>query len=120
VAAGSAPRRTLGDVIRERRESYKLSLRQLASMSNVSNAYLSQVERGLHEPSIRVLRGIADALEMSWEQMLSQAGLPAESSSDKNEDSTSTERAIKRDPRLSAGDRETLLALYRRLSRRET
>jgi len=32
-----------------------LSLRQLSALTEISNPYLSQVERGLHEPSIRVL-----------------------------------------------------------------
>jgi len=40
-----------------------------------SNPYLSQVERGLHEPSIRVLKSIADALNVSAEILFEQAGL---------------------------------------------
>ena len=65
----------LGSYIRAQRQLADLSLRQLATLSNVSNAYLSQVERGLHQPSLKVLRSIADALDISTEHMLSQAGV---------------------------------------------
>src|SRR6478752_608701 len=51
------------------------SPRQLAAMTNVSNAYLSQIERGLHQPSVKVLRSIATALNLSGETLLAQAGL---------------------------------------------
>ena len=33
-----------------------MSLRDLAARTDVSNPYLSQLERGLHEPSVRVLK----------------------------------------------------------------
>src|ERR1700754_1327378 len=64
----------LGEFIRAQRRLANLSLREMASLTSVSNAYLSQVERGLHQPSLKVLRSIADALQLSTEQMLSQAG----------------------------------------------
>ena len=48
-------------------------------MTSVSNAYLSQVERGLHQPSLKVLHSIADALQLSTEQLLSQAGWATQS-----------------------------------------
>ncbi len=41
----------------------------------MSNPYLSQIERGLHEPSIRVIKGIANALDISTETLLAQVGL---------------------------------------------
>jgi transcriptional regulator with XRE-family HTH domain len=64
----------LGGFIRSQRQMAKLSLREMASMTKVSNAYLSQVERGLHQPSLKVLHSIADALQLSTEQLLQQAG----------------------------------------------
>ena len=36
---------SLGDYIREQRETAQVSLRQLASTAGVSNPYLSQIER---------------------------------------------------------------------------
>src|SRR5262249_34826777 len=65
----------LGEYIRTQRQLANLSLRELAAMTDVSNAYLSQIERGLHEPSVRVLRSIAQALELSANTVLAQAGL---------------------------------------------
>ena len=65
----------LGGFIRQQRRIADLSLRELASLTSVSNAYLSQIERGLHQPSLRVLRAIADALDVTPTTLLTQAGL---------------------------------------------
>ncbi len=73
--AWEAQREHLGAFIRERRKQANLSLRQLAELTSLSNPYLSQIERGLHQPSVRVLRAISDALNLSAETMLAQAGL---------------------------------------------
>ena len=62
--------RALGDFIKGQRQLAELSLRELAARTNVSNPYLSQIERGLHEPSVRVLKAIAAALNMSAESLL--------------------------------------------------
>ena len=48
-----------------RRIAADLSLRELSERASVSNAYLSQLERGLHEPSLSVLKAIAAALGLS-------------------------------------------------------
>src|ERR1700761_7397020 len=68
-------RETLGAFIRSQRQLANLSLRQLATMTSLSNPYLSQVERGLPQPSVRVLKAISDALNVSAETLLAQAGL---------------------------------------------
>ena len=109
----------LGEFIRAQRQLANLSLREMASMTSVSNAYLSQVERGLHQPSLRVLRAIANALNLSADTLLAQAGLldggvrvpepPGQ---------TDTETAILADPELTEDERETLLRVYRRFRRR--
>ena len=70
-----AQREALGAFIREQRLRADMSLRQLAGLTKLSNAYLSQIERGLHEPSVRVLKAISDALNLSAETLLAQAGL---------------------------------------------
>ena len=72
---GKAQFERLGRVIRERRKQAEMSLRDLAARTDVSNPYLSQLERGLHQPSVRVLKAIADALNMSAEALMVQAGL---------------------------------------------
>jgi transcriptional regulator with XRE-family HTH domain len=109
----------LGGYIRLQRQLADLSLRQLAEMTKVSNAYLSQIERGLHQPSLRVLRSIADALNLSADTILAQAGL-LEAVAGDGEDSTrsGTEAAILNDPDLGPEERETLIRVYRSLRQR--
>ena len=70
-----AQREALGAFIRQQRKRANLSLRQLAELTSLSNPYLSQVERGLHQPSVRVLKAISDALNLSAETLLAEAGL---------------------------------------------
>src|SRR5690349_16368092 len=70
-----AQMKALGSFIRSQRKLANLSLRQLAELTSLSNPYLSQIERGLHQPSVRVLRSLADALNVSAETLLAQAGL---------------------------------------------
>ncbi len=54
----------LGAKIRKMRLSQSLSLAKLADKIGKTSSYLSQVERGLAEPSITALREIAKALEV--------------------------------------------------------
>jgi transcriptional regulator with XRE-family HTH domain len=72
--AHKPPRSPLGEFIRNQREITRLSLRQLANLTHVSNPYLSQIERGLYEPSVNVLRAIAAALGISPEKLYEAAG----------------------------------------------
>lgn len=123
-------RRALGGFIRSQRKLARLSLRQLSALSNISNPYLSQIERGLHEPSVRVLHAIAEALDISAETLLLQAGLVrgqagnavpadgtgADDTSDRGSrcaGSVSTEGAIRADSRLSDAQKEALISVYR-------
>jgi transcriptional regulator with XRE-family HTH domain len=59
----------LGAFIRAQRQMAYLSLRELAAMTEISNPYLSQIERWLSEPSARVLKSIAEALNLSAEAL---------------------------------------------------
>ena len=65
----------LGEYIREQRHSAEISLRQLAKTADVSNPYLSQVERGLRRPSAEILSRIAAGLRISAETLYVRAGL---------------------------------------------
>jgi len=100
----------LGAFIREQRNAAHLSLRALADKAGVSNPYLSQIERGLHEPSVRVLTSIASALNVSAETLLRQAGALGP---DEPGAANPTVAAISRDPLLTPEQREELLAVYR-------
>jgi len=102
----------LGGYIRTQRNLADLSLRQLAAMTNVSNAYLSQIERGLHQPSVKVLRSIADALNLSGEALLSRAGM-ATPEKEQAQDATATETAILADAKLTDEEKQILLSIYR-------
>ncbi|MBF6841806.1 helix-turn-helix domain-containing protein, partial [Acinetobacter baumannii] len=53
----------LGNKIREVRQKAKLTLNDLASKTGLTASYISQVERGLIDPSISSLRRISAALE---------------------------------------------------------
>jgi transcriptional regulator with XRE-family HTH domain len=103
----------LGEFIRSQRRLANLSLRDLAEKTNVSNPYLSQLERGLHEPSVRVLKSIAQALNVSAETLLAQAGLLEGDITDDSADAENTETAIKADPRLTEAQKQALLTVYR-------
>ena len=114
-----AQREALGAFIRTQRQTANLSLRQLADLTSLSNPYLSQVERGLHEPSVRVLKAISDALNVSAETLLAQAGLvdavtgkSAEAAGETG-DEERTEAAIAADKRLSDDQKAALIAVYR-------
>ena len=116
-----AQREALGAFIRSQRRMANLSLRQLAELTQLSNPYLSQVERGLHQPSVRVLKAISDALNLSAETLLAQAGLidavaAAPASGDVGAADTSaprTEDAIRADGRLTEEQKAALIAVYR-------
>jgi transcriptional regulator with XRE-family HTH domain len=111
--AWAAPMNALGGFIRAQRQLAKLSLRDMATMTSVSNAYLSQVERGLHQPSLKVLHSIADALQLSTEQLLTQAGWATQSADQPASANSNTEEAIRTDPRLTPEQRTALLGVYR-------
>jgi len=103
----------LGALIRAERTAGGLSLRELSERTSVSNAYLSQLERGLHEPSLRVMVAIAAALDVPLEWMLGQAGIIEGPASDERRPGPSMEDAINADPRLSAAQRLALTSVYR-------
>ena len=102
----------LGTFIRAQRRLANLSLRQMADLAHVSNPYLSQLERGLHEPSVRVLQSISRALDVSAEVLLEQAGL-IDPEDGAHAEPPSTEAAIRRDARLTDDQKQALLAVYR-------
>ena len=116
-----AQREALGAFIRSQRRMANLSLRQLAELTHLSNPYLSQVERGLHQPSVRVLKAISDALNLSAETLLAQAGLidavtadPAAGNvGEADASAPQTEDAIRADGRLTEEQKAALIAVYR-------
>jgi transcriptional regulator with XRE-family HTH domain len=108
----------LGRFIHTQRKLAKLSLRELAGLSDVSNAYLSQLERGLHQPSMRVVTQVARALGIPAETLLAQAGLldGDRPEPDAAPEPGAAEAAIRADPGLTEAQREALLAVLRSFS----
>jgi transcriptional regulator with XRE-family HTH domain len=107
---------SLGAFIRSKRKLANLSLRQLAERTRLSNPYLSQIERGLHQPSVRVIRLISDALNVSTETLLAQAGLLRHDHAgqgDTEQRTPAVEEAIQAESRLSAEQKSALVAVFR-------
>ena len=100
--------RRLGEFIKEQRRLNQLSQRELARLTDLSDAYVSQIERGRHEPSLSVLRALADSLGIRPDQLiLYAAGLPMP------DDPVSTEDVLRGDGRLTTAQRTALLAVLR-------
>jgi transcriptional regulator with XRE-family HTH domain len=98
----------LGGFIRAQRQFHRLSQRELAKLADLSDTYMSQLERGLHEPSIRVLRAVAESLGIKASQLIMYAaGLPLD------DDDITTEEAIRRDPRFTDAQRRALLGVVK-------
>lgn len=89
-----------------------MSLRELAKATHISNAYLSQVERGLHDPTVRVLVQIGEALEISVEDILSR-GADRSAASGAGPEPGGVEAAIQADPRLADAEKDALCRVYR-------
>jgi transcriptional regulator with XRE-family HTH domain len=98
----------LGDIIRRQRELQAMSMRQFARMVGISNPYLSQIERGLREPSEQVLQGIADSLKTTVDVLYEQAGVPH----DDDGADPAVIAAVRADPALSARQRSALIEIY--------
>jgi transcriptional regulator with XRE-family HTH domain len=96
----------IGSFIRSLREEAQVSLRQLAQLAGVSNPYLSQIERGLRNPSAEVLGQIAKALRVSSEALYVRAGLLEQYPS------SPVREAILADTSLTERQRQVLLDVY--------
>lgn len=119
-AEGAA--RAFGAYLRAQRNAARLTLRELADRAQISNPYLSQIERGLHEPSVKVIRSLAEALDLSAEVLLAEAAglrLVAGNGTEADEGAAhpgtgpDVQAAIEGDARLSPSQKEALLAVYR-------
>ena len=112
----------LGAFIRSKRKLANLSLRQLAEMTRLSNPYLSHIERGLHQPSVRVIRLISDALNISAETLLTQAGLLHHNGQDETgfqSQVPAVHAAIQAEGRLTDEQKAALIAVYQTMLRAE-
>jgi transcriptional regulator with XRE-family HTH domain len=98
---------SLGDYIREQRESAQVSLRQLARTAGVSNPYLSQIERGLKKPSAEILQQIAKGLRISAETLYVRAGIL-----DEAHGASDVTAAVLTDPTIGERHKRVLIDIY--------
>jgi transcriptional regulator with XRE-family HTH domain len=99
--------RDVGRYIREQRRQAELSLRNLAKQAGVSNPYLSQIERGLRQPSAKILKDIAKALRISAETLYLRAGIL-----DSGEEDGDLVAAILHEPHLTERQKQVLIEIY--------
>jgi transcriptional regulator with XRE-family HTH domain len=100
---------SLGDIIRRQRELSELSMRQFARMVGISNPYLSQIERGLREPSQKVMEAIAESLHTSADTLYEQAGIADD---DDGSGESAVVEAIRADGALTPRQRQALIQVY--------
>jgi len=98
----------LGGFIRDQRRTARLSLRKLSELAGVSNPYLSQIERGMRNPSAEILQAIAKALRISSETLYVRAGIL-----DEREGHNDPVREILSDPTISERHKQVLIEIYR-------
>lgn len=97
----------LGSFIRQQRSVASLSLRRLSELAGVSNPYLSQIERGLRQPSAQILQQLARGLRISAETLYVQAGILED-----RPPGDDLDRRILADPHLSEEQRQALVRVY--------
>jgi transcriptional regulator with XRE-family HTH domain len=64
--------RRLGTIIRQRRQDLDLSQEDLALMCRLHRTYISGIERGVRNPTITCIDGVARALELSIADLLTR------------------------------------------------
>ncbi len=108
-----SPASAFGEFIKSQRKLAALSQRELAKLADLSDAYLSQLERGLHEPSVRVLNGLSDALNVPADRLLRFLGRNNDPDADQTADAVTAEKAILLDDALTDVQKQSLLDIYR-------
>ena len=98
----------VGGFIRAQRQRAEMSIRRLAELADVSNPYLSQIERGLRKPSADVLQQVAHALRISVESLYVRAGILP----DDGRGVSTVSEAIEHDPDLTPEQKSALLSVY--------
>lgn len=74
-----------GQFIRSAREQKGLSLRAVEDATEISNAYLSQLEQGkIKQPSPVILHKLSELYEVSYAEMLRLVGYPVPDESENN------------------------------------
>ena len=62
----------LGEILRTRRRALKMSLAEVAELAGVSTSFVSQVERGVANPTLATLKSLTEALGSSVGALLEE------------------------------------------------
>lgn len=86
---------TLGNTLKQTRESISLTLRQVEDSTGISNAYLSQLENNkIKKPSANILYKLASAYKIDLNVLLGAAGIIQRKSDKENLDNNEWENRI--------------------------
>lgn len=77
MSAPMTNRQKLGTIIRKKRQSMPLTLKQLTAVSGVFISHLGRIELGQHKPSPHTLIRIARPLDLDPNELLTLAGYPS-------------------------------------------
>ena len=99
-----------GEFVKAQRRLAQVSQRNLARMSGVSDAYISQLERGNYRPSPQVVKALAQAFGLKPEQLYTMLGFMDE---DGDGGKPTVEQAIQLDRKLEPAQKDALIRVYR-------
>jgi XRE family transcriptional regulator, aerobic/anaerobic benzoate catabolism transcriptional regulator len=74
AASDAAFLAAIGSAVRKNRAKRGMTRRQLAQASQTSERYLAQIESGVGNPSVSVLRAVAQALDLPCAALIPEAG----------------------------------------------
>ena len=72
-------RKTIGNLIKQRRKVKKLTQIELANLVDVDSKYISRIETGISYPSLSVVEKIFNVLNISFKENVSELDEPKES-----------------------------------------
>jgi transcriptional regulator with XRE-family HTH domain len=99
---------TFGPYMRQLRKSQGLTLKQVETQAKVSNAYISQIERGLRNPPHPdILKRLAKAYDVQHRELLIAAGYLEEDSAEiaKRREIEKAYEHVRTDPKFKQGTR---------------
>lgn len=105
----------LGRLVQQRRHELGLSRKELADRSEMSYPYVSQIETGDRDPSLRTMRKLAEVLEVPVEDMASLVAPNAWVSSPPSAAPSPRSREISYDDSVDLYRNKVLPSIERRL-----
>jgi transcriptional regulator with XRE-family HTH domain len=91
-------RNSIGQLIKQKRQSIPLTLIELSNTTGVSQSHLGRIERGERFPSAYILRRLAKPLGFEEEELFMMAGFLSAQSGDENTPVTKSTKHPKLDP----------------------